>query len=76
MGFDPHEPEERDQLNHTLQQADITVSELWLQYFGMSGTAGEYEVQAYVEGLISLPALQRDLLAMAAREIISEGSWG
>jgi hypothetical protein len=40
----------------------------------MSGTAGEYEVQAYVEGLISLPALQRDLLAMAAREIIGEAA--
>lgn len=72
MGFEPHEPEQRSQLNHTLKDADITVAELWLRYFGMSGAAGEYEVQAYVEGLISLPALQRELLAMAAREIISE----
>ena len=38
----------------------------------MSGMAGEYEVQAYLEGLISLPALQRDLLAMAAEELSSE----
>ncbi len=72
MGFEPHEPEQRRELNSTLLQADITVSELWLRYFSMSGTAGEYEVQAYVEGLISMPALQRHLLAMAAREIISE----
>lgn len=74
MGFEPHEPEQRSQLNHSLKEADITVAELWLRYFGMSGTAGEFEVQAYVEGLISLPALQRDLLAMAAREIISEAA--
>lgn len=74
MGFEPHEPEERSQLNRLLNEADITVAELWLRYFGMSGAAGEYEVQAYVEGLISLPALQRDLLAMAAREIISEAA--
>ena len=74
MGFEPHEPEQRSQLNRTLKDADITVAELWLRYFGMSGTAGEYEVQVYVEGLISLPALQRDLLAMAAREIISEAA--
>lgn len=72
MGFEPHEPEERTQLNLTLRDADITVPELWMRYFGMSGTAGEYEIQAFVEGLISLPALQRDLLAMAAKEIISE----
>ena len=71
MGF---EPEERSQLNRTLKDADITVAELWLQYFGMSGTAGEYEVQAYVEGLISLPALQRGLLAMAAREITRDAA--
>ncbi|CCQ44942.1 putative uncharacterized protein [Pseudarthrobacter siccitolerans] len=72
MGFDVHEPEERSQLNRTLLAADITVSELWLRYFSMSGMAGEYEVQAYLEGLISLPALQRDLLAMAAEELSSE----
>jgi hypothetical protein len=68
MGFDVHEPEERSQLNRTLRASDITVSELWLRYFSMSGMAGEYEVPEYVEGLISLPALQRDLLAMAADE--------
>jgi hypothetical protein len=72
MGFDLHEPEERSQLNHSRLAADITVSELWLRYFSMSGMAGEYEVQAYVEGLFSLPALQRNLLAMAAQEITSE----
>jgi hypothetical protein len=42
MGFEPHEPEQRSQLNHTLKDADITVAELWLRYFGMSGIAGEY----------------------------------
>jgi hypothetical protein len=72
MGFDPHEEEERSQLNHALLAADITVAELWLRYFSLSGMAGEYEVQAYMEGLISLPALQRDLLAMAAEELSSE----
>ena len=71
MGLDPHEQEERNQLNRTLLAADITVSELWLRYFSMSG---EYEVQAYLEGLISLPALQRDLLAMAAEELSSESA--
>jgi hypothetical protein len=74
MGIDRHEQEERSRLNRTLLSADITVSELWLRYFSMSGMAGEYEVQAYLEGLISLPALQRDLLAMAAEELSSESA--
>lgn len=72
MGFDPHEPEQRSQLNDALRAADITVADLWLRYFSMSGTAGEYEVHAYVQGLISLPVTQRDLLALAANEIIDE----
>jgi hypothetical protein len=38
----------------------------------MTGSAGEYEVQAYVHGLISLPVIQRDLLALACNEIIAE----
>ena len=70
MGFDPNEPEQRRRLRSALKAADIQVSELWLKYFGMSGDAGEYEVEAYLQGLLSLPPVQRDLLAMAANELI------
>ena len=72
MGFDPHEPEQRGKLNDALRAAGISVGELWLRYFSMSGSAGEYEVQAYAQSLISLPVAQRDLLAMAANELIDE----
>jgi hypothetical protein len=72
MGFDPHEPEQRRQLRVAIKAAGITVPELWLKYFGMSGDAGEYEVEAYLQGLLSLPPVQRDLLALAANELIDE----
>lgn len=72
MGFDPHEPEQRRRLNDTLTVADISVGELWLRYLGMTGAAGEYEVHAYLQGLLSLPANERDLLAMAANELVDE----
>lgn len=72
MGFDPHEPEQRRRLRAALRTADISVSELWLKYFGLSGDAGEYEVEAYLQGLLSLPPVQRDLLAMAANELIDD----
>ncbi|KQR64104.1 hypothetical protein ASF98_11370 [Arthrobacter sp. Leaf337] len=70
MGFDPTEPEQRSQLRAALQAVDITVGELWLNYFSIGGAAGEYEVEAYLQGLLSLPRVQRDLLAMAANELI------
>lgn len=72
MGFDPHEPEQRRRLIDTLMVADISVGELWLRYFGMTGAVGEYEVHAYLQGLLSLPANERDLLAMAANELVDE----
>ncbi len=72
MGFDPNEPEQRRRLRDAIYAAGIPVSELWLRYFGIAGDAGEYEVEAYVQGLLSLPPLQRDLLAMAANELIED----
>lgn len=72
MGFDPNEPEQRRRLRAAMKAADIPVSDLWLKYFSLSGDAGEYEVEAYLQGLLSLPPVQRDLLALAANELIDD----
>ena len=72
MGFDPHEPEQRHLLRAALKAADIQPGELWLKYFSLGGAAGEYEVEAYLQGLLSMPVLERDLLAMAANELIDD----
>ncbi|NUP57890.1 MAG: hypothetical protein HOQ06_00230 [Pseudarthrobacter sp.] len=72
MGFDPGEPEQRNRLKDFLAAADITVPELWLHYFSLSGSADEFEVDAYLQGLISLPVTYRDLLALAANELMGE----
>lgn len=73
MGFEAHEPEQRAGLAEVMAAADITVPELWLQYFSMGGSASEFEVQAYVEGVLSLPVTERDLLAMSANELTDSG---
>ena len=59
-------------LRSAVQSAGISVGDLWLHYFSLGGAVGEYEVEAYLQGLLALPALQRDLLAMAANELIDE----
>lgn len=69
---DSTENEQRRQLAQVLGVANISVSQLWLRYFGSGGSVGEYEVDAYVQGLISLPVLQRDLLALATNELVDE----
>ena len=73
MGFDTNEPEQRRRLQAALTAADIPTGDLWLNYFSIGGSVGEYEVQAYLEGMLSLPALERDLLAMAANELLTPG---
>lgn len=70
VGSDPHEPQQQAMLRSALRTARISVGDLWLHYFSIGGTVGEYEVEAYLQGLLSLPVLQRDLLAMAANELI------
>jgi hypothetical protein len=70
MGFDPHEPEQRRLLRAAIEAVDIQPGELWLKYFSLGGSTGEYEIEAYLQGLLSLPVIDRDLLAMAANELI------
>lgn len=72
MGFDNSEPEQRRRLLAALSAAQISTGDLWLYYFGIGGSVGEYEVEAYLQGLLSLPELQRDLLAMAANELLAD----
>jgi hypothetical protein len=59
-------------LRKALKSAGIHEEDLWLRYFSIGGMVGEYEVDAYLESSHSLPALQRDLLAHAANELIDE----
>lgn len=63
---------QRQMLLVALQTAGISLGDLWIRYFGLGGMVGEYEVDAYLQGMIALPPLQRDLLAHAANELIDE----
>lgn len=74
MGFEPSEPEQRQLLVAALAGGRITVADLWLKYFSLGGDAGEYEIEAYLQGLISLREIQRNLLAMAANELLPGNS--
>jgi len=59
-------------LRKALTNAGIPHEDLWLRYFSIGGMVGEYEVDAYLQSLHSLPPLQKDLLAHAANELIDE----
>lgn len=47
---------------------DVDLEKVWITYFGIGGKSGLMEVQAYVYGALSLPPIERDLLAHALNE--------
>lgn len=53
-----------------IDEAGLSVAQVWLRYFSLTGNAGEYEIDAYLNGLLSLPPLQRDLVSHAVNELI------
>lgn len=59
-------------LGWALECAQISCHQLWWRYFSFGGQAGEYELDAYLHHALHLPRLQRDLLAQAANELITD----
>jgi hypothetical protein len=72
MQFGNPEKQQAKLLHAAMHQAGISTGDLWLRYFSLGGSAGEYETDAYVQGIFPLPEVQRDLLAQAANELIDE----
>jgi hypothetical protein len=66
------EHEQSRLLHRALKGAGIGTGDLWLRYFSIGGNVGEYEVDAYIQTIMSLPSSERDLLAHAANELIDE----
>jgi hypothetical protein len=46
--------------------------QLWLEYVGISGAAGPFEIEAYVSGLLKPNAYEHDLIAQALNEWFME----
>ena len=61
---------------NALERAGITVGGLWLHYLSMGGDIGEFEVDAYLHGLIRLPAMDRDIISQAVNEMIDDMAHG
>ena len=55
-----------------MNRTNISPGELWLHYFSMGGGVDEYEVNAYLHGLIDLPDYERDCVAQAVNELFDD----
>ena len=54
------------------RRAGLSVQQLWLEYMSFSGIADLVEVEAYLHGLMPLPAYQEDKLALAVNERLDD----
>ncbi|MEV6912471.1 PP2C family protein-serine/threonine phosphatase [Amycolatopsis sp. NPDC051071] len=50
----------------------LTLKQLWLRYFALGGDVGELELDAFLQGLTTLPRIQRDMVAHAVNERLDE----
>lgn len=67
--------EERKQATGTLavmQRAGISGHEVWLHYMSLGGDEDEFDVAAYLYGLLTLPVLERDMIAHAVNELFDD----
>jgi stage II sporulation SpoE-like protein len=64
--------EQRRLLSSALERSGLSLEQLWMRYFALGGDVGEMEVEAYLNGLMELPSLQRDVLALTVNERLDE----
>jgi hypothetical protein len=66
------EEEQGSALREAFRHADLTLEELWLRYFALGGDADLVSVDAHLEGLLSLPRPEVDMVALAINERLDE----
>jgi hypothetical protein len=50
----------------------LSPLQAWIAYYGTGGRLSETDVDAYLHGLMPFPLLQRDLIALALNELLSD----
>ncbi|WP_439379432.1 PP2C family protein-serine/threonine phosphatase [Amycolatopsis lexingtonensis] len=71
MRFLPEE-EQRRRLAACYTRSELTLEELWVRYFALGGSLSLLELDAYLNGLTTLPRVDRDMLAHAVNERLDE----
>ena len=63
---------ETDVLERARQEVGLSVSGLWIRYFALGGMRSPLEMEAVLFGALIADDADRDLLAVALNERISE----
>ena len=55
-----------------MERVGLPPGKVWMCYISLGGGADEFEVNAYLHGLHSLPALDRDMITHAVNELYDD----
>jgi hypothetical protein len=66
------EDEQQRLLAACYERSRLTPEQLWMRYFGLGGGQSLLELDAYLNGLTTLPRVDRDMLAHAVNERLDE----
>ncbi|MFJ8909908.1 SpoIIE family protein phosphatase [Amycolatopsis sp. NPDC102389] len=64
--------EQRRSIAACFARTGLTVGQLWLRYFALGGDVSEAELEEFLQGLLPLPGIQRDMVAHAVNERLDE----
>jgi hypothetical protein len=53
-------------------RADLTVQDLWLRYLALGGTGDAFDLDGYLQGLVSMDTFQQDVLAQSLNEALED----
>lgn len=59
----------RRQLAAAVRYWRMSLKDIWLHYFSLGGSVGEYELDAYINSSYTISTLQHDILAQAVNEL-------
>ncbi|WP_410611592.1 PP2C family protein-serine/threonine phosphatase [Amycolatopsis sp. lyj-109] len=71
MRFLPEE-EQRRLVAVCFARSDLTLEQLWMRYFALGGSLSLLDLDAYLSGLLTLPRVDRDMVAHAVNERLDE----
>jgi len=66
----------RHDRHHPIQaarlRADLSVQDLWLAYVALGGSGDAFDVDGYLQGVVSLDTFEQDVLAQAVNEGLAD----
>ncbi|MHA7179143.1 GAF domain-containing protein [Arthrobacter sp. MDB2-24] len=59
-------------IREALSSTGLGFEDVWLRYYSLGGLVSQFEIEAYVGGVLELPVEECDLLADAMNELLAE----